>query len=248
MTTLLLSPRHSDDSQALWRAATQAGWSVERLVGWRVPAHVRGRPDVVLHVEALFAPVIADELDLALSDPPDDWLVRLPVEYRRREIALTTLADARSLSQPAFVKPPNDKSFPAAVYAGSELPQGYDDAMAVLVSEIVSWTIEYRCFVLDRRLATYSVYCRDGEPQQENGYATDADEDAAMRAFVDVLLADPRVELPRAAVVDVGVIAGRGWACVEQNAAWGAGIYGCDPRVVLEVIRHAVAPRVPQRS
>jgi hypothetical protein len=37
----------------------------------------------------------------------------------------------------------------------------------------------------------------------------------------------------------VGVIASRGWAVVEQNAAWGSGIYGCDPAAVLAVLRHA---------
>ena len=37
----------------------------------------------------------------------------------------------------------------------------------------------------------------------------------------------------------VGVIAGRGWAVIEQNSAWGSGIYGCDPEQVLQVLRFA---------
>jgi len=45
--------------------------------------------------------------------------------------------------------------------------------------------------------------------------------------------------LPKAAVIDVGWITGKGWAVVEQNAAWGAGIYACDPEEYLKVIRHA---------
>jgi hypothetical protein len=59
---------------------------------------------------------------------------------------------------------------------------------------------------------------------------------------VHTLLADPRVELPRTAVLDVGIIADRGWAVVEQNAAWGSGIYGCDPVRVLEVLQYAAVP------
>ncbi|MBV6626222.1 MAG: ATP-grasp domain-containing protein [Rivularia sp. (in: Bacteria)] len=43
------------------------------------------------------------------------------------------------------------------------------------------------------------------------------------------ILSDNRVEIPSATVIDVGVIKGRGWAVVEQNAAWGAGLYGCNP-------------------
>ncbi|WP_310481046.1 hypothetical protein [Chamaesiphon sp. VAR_48_metabat_403] len=50
--------------------------------------------------------------------------------------------------------------------------------------------------------------------------ATDV-ELAAAASFVSTILADDRIQLPRAAVVDVGVIARRGWAVVEQNAAWG---------------------------
>jgi len=40
----------------------------------------------------------------------------------------------------------------------------------------------------------------------------------------------------------VGHIKDRGWAVVEANAAWGSGLYGCDPVKVLEVLRCAVKP------
>jgi hypothetical protein len=36
--------------------------------------------------------------------------------------------------------------------------------------------------------------------------------------------------------VDVGLIEDQGWAVVEQNAAWGAGIYGCNADAVLDVL------------
>jgi hypothetical protein len=34
-----------------------------------------------------------------------------------------------------------------------------------------------------------------------------------------------------------------GWAVVEPNECWGAGIYGCEPGKVLEVLLAAVVPR-----
>ncbi len=34
---------------------------------------------------------------------------------------------------------------------------------------------------------------------------------------------------------------GRGWDVVEQNAAWGESLYGCDPIGILEVLRYSVA-------
>jgi hypothetical protein len=242
MPTLILTPRFTDDAQALWRAAGRLGWGVERLTTWRVPDELRAAPEPVLYLEALFGPTLAEQFGLRLLEPAVDWLPRLPDEFRKRRVALTTLRAARHLPGPAFVKPPNDKSFPARVYAGADLPHGYDEDGPVLVAEVVRWEEEFRCFVLDREPRALSVYLRDGELQREHGFAAPASELAEAEAFVRSVLADARVDLPRAAVLDVGVVAGRGWAVVEQNAAWGAGLYGCDPVEVLGVLRHAAVP------
>lgn len=239
MPTLILTPRQTEDSQLLWKAAAAAGWRIERLAQWRIPPHLGQVDEPVLYCEALFGPTLAEQLGLSLPNPPEDWLVRLPHEFKLRTIALTTLGAARANPQQAFVKPPNDKSFPASVYRGAELPTEYDDDMAVLVSEVVTWEKEFRCFVADRELATWSVYSRFGELQREAGFASSTAEDQQVQAFMRELLSDARVDLPKATVVDVGHIAGRGWACVEQNAAWGAGVYGCDPARVLDVLRLA---------
>jgi hypothetical protein len=239
MPTLVLTPRYTEDTQMLWRAAVTLGWHVERLTSWRVPEPLRSIQEPVLYAEALFGPTLGEQLGLTLTNPPDDWLVRLPFEYRKRDVRLTTLEQARKLDHPAFVKPPNDKSFPASVYGPGELPMEYEDEMAVLVSDIVSWEHEFRCFVLDRKLATFSLYSRYGELQRDSGFEHTAEEGAELEAFLAELLADDRVDIPRASVIDAGIISGKGWAVVEQNAAWGAGIYGCDPAACLEVIRYA---------
>lgn len=242
MPTLIFTPRYTDDSQALWKAAVRLGWSTERLTGWRVPDSLRSLDEPVLYGEALFGPVLAEQLGLRLLQPADDWLVRLPWEWKKRHVALSTLGAARKNDEEAFVKPPSDKSFPAGVYRGSELPAEYPDDMPVLVSDVVRWEKEFRCFVLDRALRTVSLYSRYGELQRESEFASTPEEDREVEEFMAALLADPPVDLPRATVVDIGVIEGRGWACVEQNAAWGAGIYGCSPTAVLEVLRHAMGP------
>lgn len=248
MPTLILTPRYTDDAQALWKAAASLGWQVERLSSWRVPPALQALAEPVLYGEALFGPTLAGELDLELLNPAEDWLVRLPFAYRKRAIALTTLGQARQAAAPAFVKPPNDKSFPAAVYSGAELPPEYEDEMPVLVSEVVRWEKEFRCFILDRTLRTFSVYSRDGHLQRDAGFHSTPDEDAQVQEFIARLLADPAVDLPDATVVDVGIIAGLGWACVEQNAAWGAGIYGCDPAQVLAVLQRASIKRNTDRA
>ena len=241
MPTLIFTPRYTGDSQALWKAAGSLGWKVERLTNWRVPEHFRELPDAVLYGEALFGPTLAEQLGLQLLNPPEDWLVRLSMSYKLREITLTTLGQAKQSDSAAFVKPPNDKSFPAGVYTGPQLPNEYPDEMPVLVSEVVIWEKEFRCFILNRELRTYSLYSRFGELQREAEFVSTLEEDKQVESFLSKLLADPQVDLPKATVVDVGFIQGKGWACVEQNAAWGAGIYGCSPSAVLEVLQHAAA-------
>lgn len=239
MTTLLLSSRHTEDNQQLWRAAIQRGWTVERAQGIRLP--FLEDPEIVLYVEALFAPSIAKQLDLQLLDPEPDWLVRLPDEFRKRDVLLTVLREARSFQEPRFVKPPNDKSFNAQVYAtGADLPPEFDDTTPVLVAEPVDWQVEFRCFVLEQRVLTLSPYLRSGRLAKHDDYLASEAEQQEVRSFAETVLADPRVQTPRAVVIDVGKIRGKGWAVVEANGAWGSGIYGCDPDLVLEVIRHAV--------
>src|SRR5262252_8188466 len=101
--TLILTPRFTHDSQALWRAASKAGWSVRRLESWRIPEDLRGVREPVLYLEALFGPTLAEELGLRLIEPPSDWLPRLPERYRNRRIELMKLKEARSIRDPAFI-------------------------------------------------------------------------------------------------------------------------------------------------
>ena len=246
MPTLILTPRFTADAQTIWRAANELGWTVERLTSWHVPDALRGVPEPVLYLEAMMGPTLAEAFGLRLVEVSDDWLPRLPEEYRKRAVRLATLGEARLLSEPAFVKPPNDKSFAARTYLGGELPIEFPNEMPVLIAEVVSWEKEFRVFILDRELRTFSPYLRGGQLQREAGFALEPGEKPVVTEFVGRILRDPRVDLPKAAVLDVGFIHGRGWAVVEQNAAWGSGLYGCDPAEVLEVLRHAALPHPPE--
>ncbi len=244
MPTLILTPRYTEDAQALWRAAISQGWNVERLTNWRLADELVAVEEPVLYLEALMAPTIAERFGLQLLEPATDWLPNLAQKYRQRSIYLTALGEAHCLTSAAFIKPPNDKSFPAKVYQPGELSHDYADNTEVLVAEIVEWECEFRCFILDRQLQTFSIYLRRGKLQREAGFTHSPAEAVAVRDFIGIILADSQIELPQATVIDIGIVAGRGWAVVEQNSAWGAGIYGCDPAVVLEVLRHAAVPQL----
>ena len=243
MTTLLLSSRATPDSQQLWRAAITRGWDVERTLGPRLPIQLLSGPVVIYH-EALFAPLIAEQLGTLLIDPPENWLSELPAHYAQRWIQLTTMGTARQATSPQFVKPPNDKSFAAQVYDnGLELPSDPEDSCRVLVAEPVQWQVEFRCFVADRKLATMSPYIEEGILLSKNGFRTRAEYVDAAYTFANNLLADQQIELPKAVVMDIGLIKNRGWAVVELNPAYSSGIYGCDADAVLDVLAHAIISR-----
>jgi hypothetical protein len=242
--TLILSPRFTPDSIALWRAATELGWQVERLSSWRAPIELREQ-QLALYGEPLFAAVVADTLGLAILEPPFSWLADLPDAYRLREVKYTDLNHAREQRQQAFIKPADDKCFPAKVYdSGKDLPaiEVLAGSTPVLISEPVRWEVEFRCFILDRQVRTLSVYSRDGELAQGEADEWPASKSEIDQAgeFVKTVLADSQIDIPPAVVIDVGIIANRGWAVIEANACWASGIYGCDPANVLDVLSRAV--------
>jgi hypothetical protein len=242
MKTLILSPRCTPDSIALYGAALEAGWEVERLLSWRPPSYLC-QTDAAIYGEPLFVAVVASELSISLLEPHFGWLADLPRKYLLREVYFTTLDEARKYSSRAFIKPADDKCFPTGVYdSGSDLPipAVLPDSTPVLISEPVVWDVEFRFFVADRRVATFSPYARrDCDWISEGQWkATELEEKEALE-LCSQLAADPTIQLPPSMVVDIGRIENRGWAVVEANAAWASGIYGCDPRRVLQCVARA---------
>ncbi|HSI84219.1 MAG TPA: ATP-grasp domain-containing protein [Candidatus Methylacidiphilales bacterium] len=252
----MLAPRVTRDSVAVWQAAIGAGWSVERLSSWRVPQTLRsiirkGR-DVVVYAEPLFAEAVADQLGLTLMETPADWLTTVPAKFLRREIGFTLLSQAQKLRGSFFVKPAEGKVFEPGIFVnGDRLPfiEKIGD-IPVLTSTPVDWMLEVRCFVRDRRVMTMSPYCRDGALAQDKsgkwpflkaGAESDGEgEEDGARAFMTAFLNDAEVQLPPACVVDIGLIEGKGWAVIEANPCWGAGLYGCEVFAALQTIRRAV--------
>jgi hypothetical protein len=133
-----------------------------------------------------------------------------------------------------FIKPVTPKQFRGAVYESSDAfaaeCRGLPPDTAVFVSESVTFSAEVRAFVLDGLVLDAAVY--EGK----------AELDGAAK-FVATLL--PSMSLPRTFVMDVGFIDGRGWVVIEFNAAWGAGLNGCDANKVLPAIVAASEPIHP---
>jgi hypothetical protein len=189
---------------------------------------------------------IAASFRLALLEPPLDLLTRLPEALLLRTMNCVPLGDVTGLAIPTFIKPadPLSGAFDAQVYRDirdirrrSSLPP----ETLVLTADPVEWLDEYRCFILEGKVMATSPYVNLGrkvwKPYGQGG--------ASMRtpsqvlAVCERLLAQTQVTLPPAFVVDVGSIEGRGWAVVEFNPVWCAGLLAASPQKVLTVLERA---------
>ncbi|WP_232838404.1 ATP-grasp domain-containing protein [Streptomyces geranii] len=246
----LTSGQRTSTTVLLAEAAAGRGMEVRSLGEPGVsPASLAGRA-VHWYGGPLAADRIAAPLCLGLLEPPDGWLAGLPEEYTGRRVRLTTLAEAWQGRHPVFAKPPSDKSFPAAVYAdGSRLPRtgtGVGPRTPVLVSEVVTFAVEYRLFVLDGRVSAGSRYAVYGHLDPA---PLDGDErEREVREFADRLLTEQRHSLPSAVTVDVGLVqdpdrGGRErWAVVEANMPWFSHSYAAGVEGVLDVVLRAAGP------
>ncbi|MFD4174196.1 ATP-grasp domain-containing protein [Streptomyces anulatus] len=193
---------------------------------------------VHLHAGPSFADVVAPALGIALLEAPADWLARLPRALTQRDIRATTISEAYRLRRPAFVKSPNDKSIPALVYAdGSRLPgpDAVDPATVVLVSDVMTFAVEYRLHLLDGAVHAAGQYAEAGRLRL-------GPPDGDALAFGQDVLAAAGETLPSAIVVDVGRDDEGRWAVIEANAAWASGCYSADPDRALETVLRAAGP------
>lgn len=247
---LALAPQYSTTSELLSTSARRRGMDVEVLPARGGAGSVAGRRGGHYYGGPLFAAGVVDALEVALLEPSDEWLVTVPPAYAGRHIAMATLGEARRLTRPVFVKPPTDKSFPAAVYSdGGRLPAGPElpPDTPVQISDVVTWATEYRLFVLDGEVRTGSQYATFGrlDARPLEGHCH---EDAVL-AFAKDFLAACGDGLPSAVVVDVGLLtppepgATDQWAVVEANMAWFSNVYAADPDRALDVVLRAAGPR-----
>lgn len=177
-----------------------------------------------------FCLVVAQKLRLGLLSPEDGLLASLGRDLLKRDVAQRTLDDVSQFDFPLFVKPVVPKVFRAAVYDSPDLLtkecRGLPPDTAILTSEPVRILAEARSFILGRQVATCAVY---------EGEGSVADAENLANSFAS------ECELPRTFVMDLARIGERGWAVLEFNATWGAGLNGCDPLAAASCILHATS-------
>lgn len=234
---------------ALELSAKELGWDIFAAEGsWRVPEDIIAQKRMgVPYGSQLFCETIAQQMDWKLLQNPFDWLTKVHPERLRREVRFMNLEQAikvnRESKEPLFIKPADDKVFPAKVYSQGALNpvESVPRATPTLISEVVSFDLEYRCFInRSGSCSTWSNYIffehlvdprfwemvPFGNKNKPHLIAEDAWWDVEEESRV-------------ACVIDVGRIPGKGWAIIESNPVYCSGLYGCDPMFALEVMAQA---------
>ncbi len=236
---------------ALHFAAREMGWEVYPApVTWRMEEDfINSKPTGVPYGSQLFAEIISDQLGWELSGNTFDWLTKIPIEFTKRNIIFTNTKDAKFYPERKFIKPADAKMFPAKVYESgtfdytSNVDPKYSELVSddcpTIISDVVEFTSEFRCFVKDQKVQTWSCYTLDGVINHEGNWRNPEvfegfePPDTFVNKMLETVHSEP-------AVIDVGIIPGLGWAIIESNQAWASGIYGCDPVAALNVMAESV--------
>ncbi|AZA93079.1 Uncharacterised protein [Chryseobacterium nakagawai] len=232
---IALSPMYTEDSNNLKKASINSPYELSRFnAKWNVPEEFRA--DVIaVYGEDIYSEIVAEQCNLTLTKPKDDWLAGISEEFVKRKITYGQLRDFLQ-EKDIFIKCSDFKSFKAGVYHKLTDIKGFDTVdlhSTVFTSEVVEWELEVRCFVLNNEIKTYSSYWRNNRFDTSSLSET---EEHNMFEFFNEFIQKYSPTLPKAVVLDFGIITGKGWALIEANPAWCSGLYACDAEKALEVV------------
>ncbi|MCS4302339.1 ATP-grasp domain-containing protein [Chryseobacterium sp. BIGb0232] len=232
---IALSPMYTEDSNNLKKASLNSPYELSRFnAKWNVPEEFRS--DVIaVYGEDIYSEIVAEQCNLTLTKPKDNWLADISEEFTKRKITYGQLRDFLQ-EEDIFIKCSDFKSFKAGVYHKLTDIKGFDTVdlnSNVFTSEVVEWDLEVRCFVLNKEIKTYSSYWRNNSFDTNSLSET---EQKDMFGFFNNFMKQYSDTLPKAIVLDFGIIKGKGWALIEANPAWCSGLYACDAEKALEVV------------
>ena len=224
---LVIPDKPDLERDAVADAWTNSGGTVHRVARFWEPPELPSE-SVRLYGPDTFALVVAEKLGLTLLEPDPYAVAKCPQHLLLRKVEVMRLGAVAPESLPKFIKPVVPKQFRAAVVsefdALQEETRGLEPDTEILVSEVVEFIAEARSFVLGGVVQTTAIYEGTGNV------------DLAAKTCERIAMA---LDLPEAVVLDVGLLSDGRWAFVEANAAWGAGLNGCDPIQVVPCIAAA---------
>lgn len=230
---LLLHHRADCNTNDIWRAAIRAGWSTERVdMSGRIDIPP-GTPKVRYYGNTLHAAMIEDKLPLRFLHLDLTVLAKTPLTKRR--VQLMRAEELGDLTEPSFIKPAQNKWFPAKIYEVGDSPKRSQGGAGlasdwIYVQEPVDMINEVRCFCLDGKIHTASYY-RIGHEYCPLGI-----DEVDRPKVLDDMVAELAPFYPRGVVLDFAYTSRAEWTYLEPNEAFASGLYGASPEKCLEVI------------
>lgn len=236
MKTIVLSNRKSKDSLIIERAAAHRGYKTIRLTG-NNKSEWADEIDLAVYCEGFLAEYISQQSNVVLLRPLDKAMVNAPIELKHRQITLCRASELKGATFPIFIKPVDQKFFKAGVYSDigklTKYIEDYPNDM-VLTGEIVHFIDEYRHFCFDGKVLTSSPYIINRE------FVGDNDEIGlvpnSVVSMAEKAINECKHDIPRACVVDIGILDDGSISLIEFNPAWASGVYGTKPDLALECI------------
>lgn len=225
----LLIPEKADVERDAVAIAWKNQGGIVQAIGkfWQKPQLATNQ--VCIYGNDTFALVLAQVLGKRLLSPQDEMIAEVSMDWIKRRVKIVSSDQVAQLHFPCFVKPVQPKLFAAQIHHTIQslqtILQGLSNPF-LICSEVIEIEKEVRAFVLNGALMDLAYYKGEGDlniPHQ----------------FMQDFLQQCSLSLPKAFVVDAGFNPTLGWFVIEFNAAWGAGLNGCNPTKVLPCIKAA---------
>lgn len=230
---LLLHLRADPNTSDIWRSAIRNGWTTERVDMTGRISIPPGTPKVRYYGNTLHGEIIQGHLPLRFLDLDLEALAKTPLT--KRSVQLMRAGELGDITKASFIKPAQQKWFPAKVYQPGESPKRSQGGAGlpsdlIYVQEPIDMFNEVRCFCLDGKILTASYY-RVGHEYCPLGI-----DDVDRPKILDEMVTELAPLYPRGVVLDFAYTSTHEWCFLEPNEAWASGLYGCDPDKCLEAI------------
>ena len=90
---IALSPMYTEDSNNLKKASINSSYELNRFnAKWNVPEEFR-KDVIAVYGEDIYAEIVAEQCNLTLTKPKDNWLAGISEEFTKRKISYGQLKD-----------------------------------------------------------------------------------------------------------------------------------------------------------
>lgn len=240
----LISSFKIADAQILATTAKKKGW---RVCEWNKGKSISFSNIDAYYGEAKLTGDLLEKKKFTLKEPRWDFLCHISQYFLKRKLSYFSLQKAQRWKKSAFIKSANpyNKCFDSGVYRrGIDLKVRQSNVgknLPVIVSEVVSWLEEYRCFIHQGKIIDIVGYFNRGRmfQQRDGRWKCSKQQLNNINKFVQKFCQSHVKICPETFVLDVGYIEKKGLAIVEANPIYCCALYGAKPENILPLLRYS---------